>query len=337
MLRRHVLVPLSALLTGAILLFTSSSALAANPSGAGNGMRISPVRNDLTIRPGTSQTIDIFVQNLTGETATLRGIVNDFTANPDESGTPAILLNGEKAPSHSLKDYVEPINNFTLGPNQTKDVKVTVNIPAGVAGGGYFGVVRFAPASANGNKNVNLTASVGSLLLVTVPGKIVEQMSVASFDVRHVNAGAGTITSGPSALFTSNKNLGAVVRFDNTGNLQEGPFGNVLLKKGTKLLATYQLNNTSPRGQVLPGSIRHFIVPLTKVGSFGRYTVEGNFGYGTTGQLLTAQTSFYVIPAGLLILVIVIVFLILFAIFVLPRLIRGYNRSVVQKAARGRQ
>lgn len=334
MFRRKIVALANVMLAALVLLFGSSSVFAANTSGSGNGMRVSPVRSDLIIKPGGSQTIDVYVQNLTGRLATLRGIVDDFTANPDESGTPAILLNGEKAPTHSLKSYVEPIGNFTLTANATKDVKVTINIPAGVAGGGYFGVVRFAPAAASGDKNVNLTASVGSLLLVTVPGKIVEQMSIVSFDVRHVDSKAGTITSGPSSLFDNHRSLGAVVRFDNTGNLQEAPFGNVLLKKGNKLVATYQLNNTSPRGEVLPGSIRHFIVSLDKVGSFGRYTIEGNFGYGTTGQLLSAKTSFYVIPLSLMIITGIIIVLLLLAIFGLPRLIRAYNRSVINKASR---
>lgn len=339
MVRRNVLTSVSLLFAASIILLGSTSAFAAtsNDAAAGNGMRVSPVRTDLTIKPGTSQTIDVYVQNLTDQTANLQGIINDFTANPNESGTPAILLNGQKAPSHSLKSYVQPIGTFTLGPNATKDVKVTISIPSGLAGGGYFGVVRFAPASAgSGGKNVNLTASVGSLLLVTVPGKIVEQMDIASFDVRHVNPKANTLTSGPSTLFTNHKSLGAVVRFDNTGNLQEAPFGNIILKKGKKTLATYQVNNTTPRGDVLPDSIRYFMAPLTGIGSFGRYTIQGNFGYGSTGQLLTAQTSFYIVPITLLIVVGVIILLILFLIFVLPRLIRGYNRSVIQRASRRR-
>lgn len=338
MARRNILASASLVLVALMVLFGMTVAVVAAPAdtaATGNGMRVSPVRTDLTIKPGTSQTIDVYVTNLTSATADLRGIVNDFTANPNESGTPAILLNGQSAPSHSLKNYVQPIGTFSLGPNATKDVKVTISIPSGLAGGGYFGVVRFAPASAAATgKNVNLTASVGSLLLVTVPGKIVEQMDIASFDVRHINAKADTLTSGPSTFFTGRKSLGAVVRFDNTGNVQEAPFGNIILKKGKKQLATYQINNITPRGDVLPDSIRYFTAPLTNLGSFGRYTIEGNFGYGTTGQLLTAQTSFYVVPVGLLIIVGVVVLLILFLIFGLPRLVRAYNRRVIQRAGR---
>lgn len=326
-------IAVSAIVLSTTAVYAASSGIVGAP-GSGNGMRVSPVRSDLVIKPGSSQTIDVYVQNLTNKTATLQGIVDDFVANPNETGTPAILLNGEKAPSHSLKGYVEPISDFTLAPSATQDVKVTINIPAGTAGGGYFGAVRFAPATANTDKNVNLTASVGSLLLVTVPGKIVQQMDIASFDVRQVDAKANTTISQPSVLFTSNKNLGAVVRFENTGNLQEAPFGNVILKKGKKVLNTYQVNNIVPRGDVLPDSIRHFIVPLTGLGSLGRYTIVGNFGYGTTGQLLSAQTSFYIVPIAAIIIAIVVVLILLLLIFGVPRMIRAHDRSVVRKASR---
>jgi hypothetical protein len=340
MFRRKVIASASAILAALLILFGTASAYAvttAPKSVGGNGMRVSPVTSDLTIKPGASQIVDVYVTNLTSQPATLQGIVDDFTANPNETGTPAILLNGERAPSHSLKGFVEPIGQFTLAPDATQDVKVTINIPAGTAGGGYFGVVRFAPAAGGANgKNVNLTASVGSLLLVTVPGKIVEQMSIASFDVRHINAASQTITSGPSVLFTSNKNLGAIIRFDNTGNLQEAPFGNVLLKKGKTLIATYQVNSIVPRTLVLPDSIRHYIIPLTNVGSFGRYTIETNIGYGSTGQLLAAQTSFYVIPVAVIVAAVIILIVIIGLIILIPRLMRSHDRSILRRAGRGK-
>jgi hypothetical protein len=58
----------------------------------------------------------------------------------------------------------------------------------------------------------------------------------------------------------------------------------------------------------------------------------GNFGYGSNGQLLSGQTTFYVVPVGLIIAVIIVLLLIAFGIFGLPRLIRAYNRSVIRKA-----
>lgn len=296
----------------------------------GNGLRVSPVRTDLTIEPGKTQVLNINVTNVTSQAATLQTIVNDFTANPNETGNPAIILDPKQfAPSHSLKRFVGKVSNVTLQPGEQKAVPITITVPANATGGGYYGAVRFAPAGvANGpNQTVSLAGSVGSLILVKVPGNIREQLTIASYDIRQNDR--------PSNFFTNNKNLTVTVRFQNQGNLQEAPFGKILLKNsGGKVAAQYELNSGSPAANVLPDSIRKFPVSLTKVGSFGKYKVEGNFGYGTSGQLLSASTSFYVIPKLYVLLFIALVVFLVFLVFGVPRLVKAYNRRVIRNARR---
>lgn len=299
-------------------------------TSGGNGLQVSPVRTDLTINPGQTQTTTVNVRNVTASSAQLQAIINDFTASPDESGDPAIILDPTKyASSHSLKRFVLPISNFSLAAGETKPVAVTIQVPKNAAAGGYFGVVRFAPASSTlgPNQNVNLSGSVGSLILVKVPGDIKEQLTIASFDARHKDSA--------SSFFTSNKNLTATVRFRNSGNIQEEPFGKILLKNHSgKVLATYEINNVQPPSNVLPDSVRRFSVNLTKLGSFGQYKLEGNFGYGSNGQLLSATTTFYILPLWLVVIVLLAIAVVLFLIFGLPRLIKAYNRRVLRRAGR---
>jgi hypothetical protein len=330
MLRHKVRLSLAAV--GVALLASLSAtpfATAATTSG-GNGLRLSPVRTDLTISPGQTQVVTVNVTNVTSNTATLQTIVNDFTANPNESGEPAIILNPDQfASSHSLKRYIGPVSSFTLGPGQETGIPITITIPSNAAGGGYYGAIRFTPVSSGTNpgQNVSLAGSVGSLILVKVPGNIKEQLSIASFDVR--------LNDHPSSFFTTSKKLTVTVRMQNEGNIQEEPFGKVLLKNHSgKILGSYELNNTTPPGNVLPDSVRKFDVTLTKVGSFGQFKLEGNFGYGSGGQLLSASTTFYVIPISLIIIFIVVVLLVVFLIFGLPRLIKAYNRRILAKARR---
>ena len=111
-------------------------------------------------------------------------------------------------------------------------------------------------------------------------------------------------------------------------------FGKVLLESGNKVLASYEINNTNPRGNVLPNSIRKFTVNLNKVGAFGQFTLIGNFGYGTNGQLLSAKTTFYVIPYPIIGLIILIILIILFLIVAIPRWIRGHDQRVIQRTPR---
>ncbi|MDL2363473.1 MAG: DUF916 domain-containing protein [Patescibacteria group bacterium] len=328
---RLSLVSVGALMIALIGFVQPSSAAGPTISGTGgNGLRVSPVRKDVTIEPGKSEVITVSVTNVTSQAATLQTIVNDFTANPNESGNPAIILDPKQfAPSHSLKRFVGPIANVTLQPGQTKPVLVTVTVPKDAAAGGYYGAVRFAPAGvASGpDQTVSLAGSVGSLILVKVPGNIREQLSIASFDIRQNDR--------PSNFFTTNKDLTATVRFQNQGNLQESPFGKVLLKNSSgKIITQFELNNTTPPANVLPDSIRKFPISINKVGKFGKYKVEGNFGYGASGQLLSASTSFYVIPKIYVLLFICFVLFLVFLVFGLPRLVKAYNRRVIRNARR---
>jgi hypothetical protein len=295
----------------------------------GNALKISPVRDDLTMDPGTTKTVDVYITNLTSVPAALHGAANDFTSDGTESGQPAIILDETKsAPSHSLRQFVAPIGDFTLGPGAQKDIKVVVTVPKGVAGGGYYGAIRFYPQQLIGSKSLNLAASVGSLILLKVNGAVNEQMNVASFDVRRGDNAA--------FFFTSNKNLTNVVRFQNTGNIQLEPFGKLQLQRFGKTVAEYEVNTNDPKANVLPDSIRRFDTSLPNAGSFGKFTLIGNFGYGSTGQLITATATFYVVPVGYVVLGLAIILLIILSIFVLPRMLRAYNRRVLRRASRRR-
>lgn len=330
---RSITAAVGGLLSGVALLFVATvpvmGATTTPSTGAGNGLKVSPVTTNVTINPGQSQTVQIYVQNVTKGVVTLQAIVNDFTASTNETGTPALLLNpGEYAPTHSLKRYVSPISDVTLQPGEQKVVNVLITIPKNAPGGGYYGAVRFAPATSTGNSNVTLSASVGSLILVRVPGNVKEMLRLDSFDVR------SNENESPRVVFTSGDSLVVVARFENLGDVQEQPFGKIILKQGNTQLASYEINNVTPRGNVLPSSVRKFSVKLTKVGAIGKYTVMGNFGYGTSGQLVSGETTFYVVPVTLILVVLGVILAVVFFVFILPRMIREYNRRIVERATR---
>lgn len=313
------------------LIISVSLPVQAATNGAGNGMRIAPVRTDLTLQPGSAKTVSVYVRNVTSSAASYTVVLNDFVAS-DESGAPSLLLNGEQNDKHGLKKYMTTdVKTLSVAAGQQKEVKVTVTIPRGTPGGGYYGAVRFVPGtgSAEGS-NVALSGSVGSLILVRVPGDVVEKMSLVSFDAREGKTPEDT----PRTVFTSNKNVFATVRFRNEGNVQEQPFGKITLKKGTKIVAQYEVNDSTQPANVLPDSVRKFQVELKNLGSFGKYTLEGNFGYGSAGQLLTAKTTFYVVPMWAIVLGLIVVAFVLFLIFGLPRMVKNYNKRVLRKAGR---
>lgn len=319
MFRRAIcsLLALSLLITVAM----GGMASAASVS-SGSGIRLSPVRNDLIIDPGQSKTVQLILQNVTNGNATFQAIVNDFTTNNNQ-GTPELIVGKDANNPHGLRQYISPIPNITVGANKAVPVNVTITIPKDVTGGGYYGAVRFAPVSSGSSKTVSISASVASLILVTVPGPgLNENLSLTSL-VAEKNGDSGS-------LFYSNKGIQVAATFYNGGNVQLEPYGKITVQDmAGNVIETKLINTANPPGNVLPGSSRVFTVNLDKLGTFGKYKVTANFGYGNQGHLLSATTTFYVVAPWMIAVVVIIVLLIVLLIAFMPRIFRAwYKRSV---------
>jgi hypothetical protein len=279
------------LLVSTIVLPVSAQESTTSSSNA-NSMKIAPVRTELALDPGASKDITVYAQNLTQQTVQARVLISDFEASKDESGKPLIILDDKYAESHSLKRLATATPNLvSLPPGERVPVKVTITAPVNAMAGGYYGAVRFLPADElePGGNGVSLSTNIGSLVILKINGELKEKMTLESMDVRQEDK--------PGTFFNSPKGLKVVVRFNNQGNIQEQPFGKLqILDRSGKIVEEHTVNNTDPRGNVLPDSIRRFDVDLKKVGSFGKYTLQGNFGYGTKGELLTYKSTFWVVP-----------------------------------------
>jgi hypothetical protein len=166
-------------------------------------------------------------------------------------------------------------------------------------------------------------------MLLTVSGKITENLSVKEFSVSHNGASGSFFQSGP---------LNFVERITNSGNVHEQPTGNVVIKDmfGRKL-ATLPVNQ--PPGNVLPGSTRKFSQNLDKsvIGTkhmFGHYTATLSLVYGAGNKkTLTASTSYWVIPFKT---VAIVIGLLIIAFFALRFAIRRYNRYILNRSNRNR-
>lgn len=291
---------------------------------AANTLKVSPVRSDIQIKAGESGKVDVTVTNLTDKSILVKPIENDFIQG-DESGTPSIILDeDEYAPTHSLKRFMKPLGNVTIPANDSKVVTVQITVPKDAQAGGYFGAIRFAPTTPDSGGQVNLSASVASLVLLTVPGPVDEKLNLTDFSI---------LQAGKSATdFRTPKDLKLSFRFENAGNIQIGPFGKVSVKQGDKLIYDYDFNNKNPRDVILPDGARRWEVPLDKIGEFGHYTVSATFTYGSKNQSIDIEKSFWVIPTayiiGAIATVVLLIGLIIFLIFFL----RGRKRRRARRA-----
>lgn len=265
-----------------------SPAVQAQTTNTANTLKVTPVRTDLQVNPGESKIVDITVSNLTSDDITVRASSNDFVAG-DEQGTPSLILEeNQYAPSHSLKRFMAPIENVTIPANSAESVKVSITVPSGAKAGGYFGAVRFAPTTPDGGGQVNLSASVASLILLTVPGEVTEQLSLTDFNVQQGGRS--------NSVFFDGKNVEISARFASTSSIQLGPIGKVSVKKGDAVVYETDFNNKTPRDVILPDSARRWNIPVENIEGFGRYTAVATFTYGQTNQTIESEVSFWVIP-----------------------------------------
>lgn len=307
---------------------------ATNPTSSTNSvntLKVSPVRTDVTIEPGSSKVIETIITNLTDETIVVDTLENDFVAG-DERGTPSLVLDeGEYAPTRSLKRFIEPVGEVTVPANESVPVKVTVTVPADAKAGGYFGSVRFAPTQTSGDGQVNLSASVASIILLTVPGNLVEKATMTDFKVQQNGAS--------SAYFGSGENLELFTRFANSGNVQVAPTGKVSVLKGDDVVYETDFNGKEPREMILPDSARRWEVPLKDIDGFGKYTVSATFTYGSSNQTIEATKSFWVIPVTVIVATVLAALVIIGAItFAVRKYLRSekHQRNKTTTTGRGR-
>jgi hypothetical protein len=189
---------------------------------------------------------------------------------------------------------------------EKKNVELGVNIPVGTAPGAYYGVIRYTAVPLNQKNdqgNVALTASVGTLVLIEVPGNITEQIQINSMKVSQGDKTGTFFTKSPNQV---------AIEIKNNGNGFSKPFGRVSVSGGIGggEVYSYELNNTDPKANILPNSTRTFKDAIHNVSRPGRYTVLANISYGRGGEVITQSVSFWYIPVWLLAVIAAVIVLI---------------------------
>ena len=303
----------------------SFSVRAQDNTDTGNGLRITPVRQELILAPGQRDSYSIDLTNVSQGEMNVVSVINDFESD-NETGQPKLLLGPGESSPFSIKEFVILPESFPLEPGETMTVSIEISMPSEVKPGGYFGAIRFAPGTETGadEGTVALTASVASLLLISVPGDVPEGMTLENIQPKRGDHSSTFFESPPDVL---------AVTLANTGNTILKPFGQVVIKDifGNEV-HKYEFNDAQVRSNVLPQSSRTFEDALENIGLLGRYTAEANLSFGEGGgTILQGQTTFWVIPWKILLAVIAVVAAI---IWFATKGLKTYNRRVVQRAKR---
>ncbi len=279
---------------------------AAATSGSASGLSISPLRQELTLKPGQADKIDITLKNITGGPITAKVKVQDFESD-NNTGNPKIITDPNFKSPASIRNFLIGLDNVPLATGEQKTFSIPVQAPANAAPGAYYGLVEYQAVPGNsatpaGNNKVALSAAVSQLVFITVPGNITERMQLNAIHIYSDKEGT------KEGLFFTHIPVAAGVELRNLGNGFAKPFGNVTLQNSEgKQIYSYELNGGITRGLVLPNSTRIFKDPIKNITRPGRYTITANISYGTGSAILTGKKTFWYIPAWVIAVLVAIV------------------------------
>ena len=219
---------------------------------------------------------------------------------------------------------VGDLGTVDIPANSYASVPILITVPQNSSPGGYYGVVRVESVTNSiDSSNVNLNASVGTIFLVTVPGAINESLAITEFTAAKDGSNGRFFIGGGDKIQV-------VTRLTNNGNIHVKPFGRIqILDSKGNTVEQFEFNDREPKANVLPNSTRKFVNDLEYSNFFGKYTITANLGYGSDGNLLTANNTFWVVPLWLVIVAgAVFVIIIVMAVIVFRALKRRKSHKI---------
>jgi hypothetical protein len=291
----------------------------AQQAPTGSGLSISPTISEFTIKPGESNIVKITLKNVTVDSVVAQGVINDFTSD-GVTGNPKIITDPNFVSPNSIKRFIGTLDNVPLKVGEQKNITVPVNVPSDIAPGAYYGIIRYKAVptgtAAPAPGQVALTASVGTIVLVTVPGNIRQQVQLTAV---HVYRGSRE----SSLFFTRPNKVGVEIK--NFGNGFVAPFGTVEIQNTFgKAVETLQFNNPKQLGNILPSSNRIFLNGINGIKQPGRYKVTANVAYGAGSQVLTLSKTIWYVPVWLAIAIAAVVLILAFLVY---RTYRHYKQD----------
>lgn len=279
----------------------------------GSGLQLSPTRSEISANPGEQKTFTIALKNITQSKLSTQVSLNDFESD-NVSGTPKILVDTNNRTPYTLSKMIKGLKNVELAPGETKEIKATIDIPANAAPGAYFGAVRYAVVPQNNTdseRQIALNASVAHLVLVEVPGDVVQQIQVQSLDLQK---------QGKAHKFFFNRPDQASLSVKNLGNGFSRPFGRVTINNGFgKEVFNYEVNNNDPKSIVLPNSSRVFTNEVGGVSLPGKYTATASIAYGNGAEVVNYKSSFWYMPIWFLAIIFALILVIVVIAYLIYR------------------
>lgn len=222
---------------------------------------VSPVRLELLGDPGESIDATVALTNAGRANLRLSGSALDV-ASVDDAGRP--MFGSSASEPWAMSPWIKPSpRTLNLKPGESRTVRVRIDIPKNAEPGGHYGAVLYGTDS-NAKERTSIVAEVGTLLLLTVSGDIVESGRVSLGCPWCVEPGA----------------LNLPVKMFNTGNVHAAGDGEVVVEtfSGDKVTSL-----PVAIGNVLPGASRVQQAVWKDARRVGVYWVQARMNIGESG------------------------------------------------------
>ncbi|MEK7505066.1 MAG: hypothetical protein AAB589_02180 [Patescibacteria group bacterium] len=244
---------------------------------------LTPAKLEVSVAPGQDFLATITLANKSEEDLLGRVLIEDF-------GPPAYSLN---------RFLIPAVREFALAAGETRQLPLTIKIPADQGPGGLYSsvVIGFRQAGESANSTESRLAS---LLFVKVPGQTQEVGELIDFGQL---AGQGKLGQ-------------FYLTFQNTGNVYLNPYGVITIKQQGffSLRRDTRKEFTVPIDPwyVLPGDTRTREIGLTyppQSMSYGHYRAEVSLNRGYQDIIDTRAITFWVLPPTWVLILVGLLFL----------------------------
>jgi len=248
---------------------------------------VGPGKFELSIAPGESQEVELFIGNRMGSTRAFSLVVEDVVGSSDTEQT-VVLLGNDTGP-YTLKDYLQlPVTEVTLEHGQRARIPVTVSLPADTEPGGHYGSLLVStltrPELEDNADNVDagttVVSQIGTLFFVTTPGDTTTGGELKDFALV------------PPEYFMTSGPVHFGLLFNNTGLIHLNPYGVIEIKNMFgEIVEIVELDPWF----ALPQSLRLREISWPKERLFGKYTATAKVNRGYEDIVDEQSLTFFVV------------------------------------------
>jgi hypothetical protein len=244
------------------------------------GISVSPLKQDLTVRPGETVKFKITVSNsrrAESDTArTVRLEVMDVTVSQDG----ALSFQEPGSQKHSASNWVSPgTKGLTVEPGQSGIVECSLTVPYSASGEYYSAILVTLEDKGKTDKGVSVTYRIASGVFVTVKGRsFPREAKITRCEVTWPQPTAQTPSTQPASQPAGPEPAKVSVVLQNTGQARFDATGRISIADSRKR-TVFTSPLTTKRSCVFGGDTRLFEAPLDRPLAVGQYVVRVDMDY----------------------------------------------------------